>query len=283
MTTFEIYERLPFDKYRQLPGLHASSLKHALVSPLQYQHAELNDWPDNDTFRAGRAAHTAILEPNRFLAEYAQWETERADGTKRIRRGNEWDEFQAVNAGKTILTPKQYETAVELRDIVRDHPVAGPLVKGVGRNELSLRWKHPTKGVDCKGRIDRATASAIIDIKTTNDPGPNAFGRIAANLKYAMQCAFYRAGAEACGLGRLPFKIIAVGSKAPHDVVVYDVGEDILLQGLDDCERAIDLVIACREKQSWPGQAVDHALPLLLPAWAMPTDAELTMDGESIF
>lgn len=281
--SFEIYERLPFDKYRQLPGLHSTGLKHALVSPLLYQHVETFGWPDNDTFRQGRAGHTAILEPARFLSDYAQWETEHEDGTKRVRRGKAWDEFQEANAGKTILVAKQYETACTLRDIVRDHPVAGPLVKGAGQNELSLRWTHKRTGAVCKNRLDRTTPKAHVEIKLTRDPSPRMFGNIAARLFYHAQCAFYRDGAEACGLGRLPFKIVAVQSVAPYDVVVYAVGEDVLAQGQEQYERAIDIVQACRAKQQWPGMAVEHEISLMLPAWSMPGEAELTMGGESIF
>lgn len=287
MTTgnmFEVHDKLRFDDYRKLPGLHASSLKHALTSPLAYHHAETKGWPDSDAFVRGRSIHTAVLEPQRFLSEYAQWETEREDGSKRIRRGKEWDEFCAVNAGKTILTPEQYESAIALRDVVRDHPVAGPLVKRVGQSELSLRWKHERTGADCKARLDRVSAHALIDIKSTTDPSPAAFGNVAARLKYLLQCALYRDGAEACGLGRLPFKIVAVSSKAPFDVVVYDVGDDLLAEGQEQYERAIDIVLECRERQEWPGQAVDHELPLLLPMWAMSSgdDEPVTFGEEAI-
>jgi hypothetical protein len=280
---FEIYEKLPFDKYRQLPGLHSTGLKHALVSPLLYQHVETFGWPDSDTFRQGRAGHTANRAPARFLSDYAQWETQHEDGRKRPRNGGAWDEFREVNAGKTILTDKQYETACTLRDIVRDHPVAGPLVRGPGRNELTLKWTHGRTGAACKNRLDRVTPNEIVEVKLTRDPSPRAFGNTAARLFYHAQCAFYRDGGEACDLGRLPFKIVAVQSVAPYDVVVYDVGEDILGQGQEQYERAIDIVQECRKKQSWPGQATERALSLFLPAWATPGEDELTMDGESIF
>src|SRR6185503_12681261 len=145
---FEVYEKLPFEKYVQLPGVHASGLKHALVSALQYQHDELEPPPDSDTFRQGRAAHTAILEPHRLLAEYAEWQDKHEDGRTRPRNGGAWDDFQSANAGKTILKPAQYQMACVVRDVVRDHPVAGPLVRGPGRNELSLRWKHKRTNAD---------------------------------------------------------------------------------------------------------------------------------------
>lgn len=265
----EIYERLPFEKYKQLPGVHFSGLKNALKSGLQYQHAETNEREDTAAFRFGRAVHTACSEPHRFLAEYAQFETTREDGSKRIRRGKEWEEFLAANPGKTILAPDEFETVCKIRDIVRDHPVAGPLVRGPGKNELSLRWKDKRTGIDCKGRLDRITTIAIPDFKTTTDVTPAVFEAHSAKLHYFMQAAFYQDGAEACGLGRLQPKIIAIEKDAPHDVIVFNLGDDVLDYGRDEYERAIDKVIECRKSQKWPGQATEHEIEMFLPAWAM--------------
>lgn len=268
-TKAEVIERLPFEQYRQLPGMHSSSLKHALVSGLAYQHYEQNGWPDADKFRLGRAGHTGILEPQRFLSDYVQWETQHADGKKRIRSGHAWEEFKEANAGKTILTPEQFEIAVAVRDIVRDHPVAGPLVRKPGRSELTIRWRHERTGADCKARLDRVTAGEVIDIKMTADPSPRAFGNIAARLGYHVQGAFYRDAATALDGVRRQYKIIAVQSVAPHDVVVYDLGDDVLAEGQEQYERAIDVVLGCRSKQQWPGAATEHEIPLFLPAWAL--------------
>jgi hypothetical protein len=283
---FEVHEKLPFAKYRELPGLHASSLKYALDSAQDYQHAELHGWPDSETFRQGRAGHTAVFEPQRFLSDYVLWETEREDGTKRIRRGKEWDEFQALHSTKTILTPEQYRIACEVRDVVRDHPVAGPLVRRPGKSEVSLRWTHKRSGATCKARPDHVTDRAIVDLKLTADPSPRIFGNLAARLRYHLQGGMYRDGVEACGLGRLPFKIIAVrvAKNKPLDVVVYDLGDDVLGQGQEEYERAIDIVQECRKKQQWPGMAVDHELPLFLPAWAGPqlTEEPITFGGEAM-
>lgn len=281
----EVIERLPFEQYRQLPGIHSTSLKHALVSGLQYHHHETHGWPDADKFRLGRAGHTGILEPQRFLSDYVQWETQHADGKKRIRSGHAWEDFKEANAGKTILTPEQFEVAIAVRDIVRDHPVAGPLVRKPGRSELSIRWKHGRTGADCKARLDRVTADEVIDIKLTADPTARAFGNIAARLGYHVQGAFYRDAATAMDGVRRRYKIVAVQSVAPHDVVVYDLGDDVLADGQEQYERAIDVVLACREKQQWPGVATDHEIPLLLPVWATTSlaDEPLTMNGESLF
>jgi hypothetical protein len=284
-TRAEVIERLPFEKYIELPAVHSSGLREMLVSPLHYQHRQQSPRTDSDTLRAGRAGHTAILEPERFLREYVEWVDEHEDGTKRVRRGKAWDEFQAINAGKTILKPAQFKTALTLRDVVRDHPVAGPLVKGIGRNELSIHWVHERTGLKCKARIDRITSQALIDIKTTRDPTPRSFAATAARLAYTMQLALYSDGAEAAGLGAPAVKIVAVQNVEPFDVVVYDLEFDELEHGRRLYEEAMDKVVECRKSQRWPGFAETSSIPLKLPAWAMPgaDEADIVFGGDAIF
>ncbi len=288
---FEIHEKLPFAMYRLLPGYHATALKWALESPLEYQHYETHGLEDSDTLRAGRAGHTAVLEPARFLAEYVQWETIHQDGKKkgkkRVRSGNEWKEFKAdaANVGKTILTPDQYETACNIRDLVRDHPVAGPLVKGPGKNELSLRFKHGRTGADVKSRLDRiALDHAIVEIKLTHDITPRGFGNTAYRFRYHLQAALQRDAAEACGFGRLPVKIVAIraAKSKPLDLAVFDLGEDVLAQGQEEYERAIEIVQACRAKQQWPGVATEREISLILPAWSVPSSDETIDFGSEV-
>lgn len=271
----EVIERLPFVEYVKIPAVNASGLVHALDSAMQYQAKQRAPREDNDTLRAGRADHTGALEPERLLREYAQWETERVDPEtgeikKRIRRGKEWEAFQLANAGKTILTPAQFATAMRLRDAVRDDDVAGPLVKGVGKNELTIVWTHQRTGLRVKCRIDRLIhGRALIDLKFTVNPLPAAFEPVARRLHYYMRMSLYSTAVEIAGLGTPAVKIIAAQSEEPHEVVVYDLEHEELAFGRDEYERAIDVVAKCRAEQRWPGFANGKSIPLKLPGWLL--------------
>lgn len=278
---FAVHEKMPFTQYNALPGLRSSSLKHALVSGLEYQ-AKAGAIKDSDTLRMGRAGHTAVLEMERFLAEYAQFETKHPDGSKRIRSGGAWEDFKATNATKTILTPEQFADAMSMRDAVRDHPIAGPLVKGLGRNELSLVWSHGRTKETLKARLDRITRLALIDIKTSHDISPESFQRTAIKLGYFMQLSMYSDGAEACGLGSLPVKIVAVQNAAPFDVAVYDVESDALDYGRERYNQAIDTVLRCRKENKWPGFATEGTLPLGLPLWMQSKGETVSFNGVEI-
>lgn len=257
-----IVERLPFEQYVTLPEVNATSLFNILTSPLLYRWRKDNLRPDTDTFRQGRAAHTAILEPDRFLRDYALW-----DGGRRDKRIKEYATFLEVNDGKTILTVEQYDTAMRMRDAVLKHAVAAPLLAEPGRCEITLKWSHPGTGTKCKARLDKLS-SAIIDIKSTRDVSPIAFGRSAVNYGYGFQLAFYRDGVIVIE-DRVPsVKIVAVQNCAPYDVAVYDVPDSVLTRGNAKIEKALELLSECTKSNKWPGIAPDVEVPLTLPAWA---------------
>lgn len=273
-----ILERVSFDKYVDMPEAHATSLFNILTSPLLYRWRKDNGRPDSDTFRQGRAAHTAILEPDRFLRDYALW-----DGGKRDKRIEKYATFLEVNAGKSILTVDQYDTAMRMRDAVSDHPVAYPLLAEKGRSELTMKWQHPGTGTWCKGRLDRLTSN-LIDLKSSRDVEPVKFGRSAANYGYAFQLAFYRDGVIVIE-GRVPaVKIVAVQNCAPYDVAVFDVPAEVLARGNEQVERAMALLDTCTKSGKWPGVAPDAEVPLVLPAWANgdSDDVEITFGGEAM-
>lgn len=259
----EAIERVPFESYYDLPDLHATAIKDMLVSPRLYKARREKKRPDNDTLRRGRAIHTAILEPTRFLADYVLW-------TGKVRRGKKWDAFREEHAGKTILTPQQYETAQQAARAVLEHDTAGEILSDrKARRELTLRWTHVRTGLRCKARID-FLGTVLADIKSAGDPSPRRFSSSAGRYGYASQLAFYADGVAAV-LGQLPpVKIIAVQSVEPYDVVVFNVNEKVQGTGRELVEKAIDRIAECTATRAWPGIAPTGEVELELPLWAAP-------------
>jgi hypothetical protein len=285
MTAPKITERLPFDKYIRLPGVHSTALKDMLVSPRAYRSRMTREPQDRDTLRVGRAGHTFTLEPDRAMLDYAVFTAKDDDGNLRIRRGKVWDAFCEANADKTILTVPQYETAVEVRDAVRSHPVAGALLAEKGKAELTIEWTHERTGIRCVSRFDWLCGSALVDLKLTRDPSPGSFSRDAAKYGYPFQLAMYSEALRVADLGPRPVKIIAAQNVDPFDVVVFDIGEELLGHGREQFEMAMTKLAACNESRLWPGIAPNEELSLALPAWASPSlaDEPLTINGETIF
>jgi hypothetical protein len=89
----------------------------------------------------------------------------------------------------------------------------------------------------------------------------------------------YSDGYEAThGGDALPTVEIVVESQAPHDVVVYQVPDDVLDAGRDAYRDALVQVARCRERDEWHGVAGGKELVFSLPKWAVRGDDDY-LDG----
>ena len=254
--TVSTKEHVTFAEYRALPGVNWSSLKHMRKSPLHYKHALEHPKEATDAMRLGNAVHTAVFEPDKFDAEYAIWPGRRA--------GKEWETFADENAKRTILKSDQADHCHAIADAVRANPIAAALLTG-RYSEEAIQWEDGETMLQCKARIDHVSAS-IVDLKTTSDAGPFAFGRTIAQMSYHCQMAFYREGWSHRVGTMCPVYFIVVEQEPPHDVVVYELAEEALQLGWQECQKLLASVRDCRKVNQWPGR---FGLPqkIDLPAW----------------
>jgi hypothetical protein len=294
-----------FADYLAADGVNWSSLKHILRSPLHYRHAQRNPKRDTPALSAGRGAHVAILEPDRYARQYIvideeAWDARDLDRTTKEGKARAAEfyvahpEAKAMKAdaykaavmgaafpGKEIIPAATQALHLAMRDAVHGHAIASQYVRGPGANEVSHFWTDPTSGLRCKGRFDRVSdrPSALVDVKTTVDVDSRLFGSSAAKLAYHAQLAFYQAGWHATTGVMLPCVIVAVESEPPHDVALVDVDEDSLQAGREDVARAIALLVECRAKNEWPGR-YPQRVALQLPSYVFPDGdmADLGLD-----
>jgi exodeoxyribonuclease VIII len=274
-----IGKALPFDEYSKVDGINWSTLKEMRRSPLHYRYRLEHPREDTPAFARGRAGHTAVFEPRRFLLEYALFEGA-------VRRGKAWDAFKAQHTKRTILKKEEYETCLAVSDAVHANPIAAEYLKK-GKAESTITWTDTTSGLACKGRPDWISESkpAIVDLKTTSDVDPRKFASTAARLGYHCQLAFYREGLRAMGT-LYPVVIIAVEATAPHDVAVYEMDEDSLYAGWEETARMLDAVARCRRENRWPGR-FESQQTLRLPQWLWNDEddargLDLVVSGQSL-
>ena len=263
------------EQYDALPDrTNFSVLKHMARSPKAYLWALLNPSSgDSDVMLRGRAVHTRVYEPELFRSAYAVWEDRRA--------GKFWEAFEAKAhaAGQEVLTAKLHQEVIELAEAIRRDPMAAPYLTG-GKREQSLLFDQvrPQMGGlegytrPCKARLDYVRPDCIVDLKTTRNAEPRAFGAQANALLYYAQAAFYVDGlALATGTPRRPYVIIAVEAAPPYVVQVYRVPEHLIEMGRAKYWELLDRLDLCRREDSWPGYAA-APLDLELPPWVMGTD-----------
>lgn len=260
--------QMRFQDYLRTPGVNFSTLKHMRDSPRHYQHALQHPPTETTNMLLGRATHTAVFEPERFQLEYATW-----PGT---RRGNAFKSFQAEcdEQGRSVLREKEHETSLAIKDAVRGTPEIEELL-GKGRAEVSLFWRNPHTGVECKGRLDWIGKDCILDLKTTQSIEPGWFANHAWRMGYFHQAAMYQEGySVASGKGTiLRAGIIAVERDAPHGCRLFWLDEDSLELAWREYVGWLEKVLECSATGNWPGpEPVEEELSA--PAWAVAKSEE---------
>lgn len=251
---------MTFSEYQAIDAVNFSTLKAGRISALHYRHAVTKPKEDTASMALGRASHCAVFEPDRFPLDYAVFDGDR-------RQGKAWEAFCAANGGRTILKRDEYQACLAIRDAVRGHAIAGPLLAPPGEAEKVLTWTDEATGLPCKGRLDWYRPGLLCDLKTTTDISERRFAATVARMGYHGQAAFYRNGLMANGLEAPPMRLIAVEQTAPHDVAVYTLDDDALYAGEQDVAELLRMVAAGRFSGKWPGQYQDERT-LTLPAWA---------------
>ena len=251
-------------EYQALAGVNWSALKYLGKSPLHFAHHRAQGRADTASMLAGRAAHTAVLEPDRFPIDYAVW-------TGAARRGAEWEAFRDAHPGRTILKVDEYQEALAIRDAVRGHKVADRILTG-GAAERVLIWTDPDTGIACKCRIDWLRADGFADLKTTRDLTRRRFRSQAHDLGYHGQLAFYRRGCLALGLDPTVW-LVAVEGAPPHDVAAFAVDPGVIATGDEEVGRLLVLLKECERTKKWPGRYPDLET-FHLPPYAYGDDEE---------
>jgi exodeoxyribonuclease VIII len=263
--------RVPFADYLKKEAVNFSTLKYMDKSPLHYQHALRFPREDSTSLLKGRAAHTAVFEPDEFGRVYAVYKG-------KIRRGKDWDAFKAVHPEDSILKLDEYNQALAIRDAVRNHPVAGMILLG-GYAEQSIEWTDQLTGIRCKARLDWYNDIALADLKGTGSVDARWFGSLAARMKYHAQAAFYSDGLVAATGRRPPPKLIAVETNPPYDCAVFPLSDDDLFAGTETYQGWLKRVVECRESGVWPGRYPVEE-PLCLPRYVF--EDEDQEDGTSM-
>lgn len=269
--------RLPSDVYHALPGVSISRLKELQRSALHYRYRVENPKQSN-ALRLGTAAHCAVLEPERFAREFVAWARRAENGNLCPRKGQYWDAFVAENPGRTIITEDEWQLAHTIAGAVRADPLAMRYLEA-GEPEVTMQWEleaesdmHGRQTFACRGRADWLTRvdgeHYVVGLKSARDCRPFIFGSAAYKLSYHLQWAWYLDGYRTLAGVTPKMREIVVESEAPHDVVVYDIPEDVIEQGRADYEALLRHLIMCQRENEWAGVAQGHEVVLTLPTYA---------------
>lgn len=259
--------------HRDTSRISKSGLDLIAKSPLHYYEAKLNpanileddDSEESKDLILGRAFHALCLEPHLFpeLFVVAPEINRRSSAGKQL-----WNDFQSMNAGKTVLTQRQYDTVQRMKDAAFKHPVVFALMQS-GRAETTITWTDPTTGVACKCRPDWLTNNRyVLDFKSAKDASPRGFAKAAFEHRYHVQHPYYMDGLHAAGMRQYDtFLFVAVEKKPPFAVAIYALPPEAVQLGRETYIEDLKIYAGCLKSNQWPGYPTEIR-PLILPSYA---------------
>lgn len=213
-----VYDDLTNEAYHHGEGVSKSDLDLVHRSPAHYRAIKGMISLPTAAMKLGTAFHCAVLEPDRFSAEYIV----APESSKRTKAGKE--ERQALEAsGKTLLEKADMDTILAMRDSVMANEIARHLIEK-STHELSVFGE--IDGVLCKCRPDGwlRNEGIVIDLKSAMDASMKGFQRAIKQGRYYVQDAWYRAVIKAaCGESVEAFYFIACEKEPPYAMAIYQI------------------------------------------------------------
>jgi len=256
-------------EYHQWSAASNSALNHLIRSPAHMETYMKEPLAETPALLLGRAIHAAVLEPDRFKAEYGMMPA----GLKRTtKEGKEtWTELVETFGEGNVLSADDYGICIRTRKRVHAKKTAHALIAGEGDVELSMVWEDEETGVLCKARWDRHSpeiaGGAIVDLKTTRDASPRDFERAIFSYGYHRQAAMYLMGAKALKLPVRHYSIIAVEKEPPFGVAVYRITEGTVDASEDQVKALLRRYAECMESGEFPDYP-DEVRDIAVPDWA---------------
>jgi exodeoxyribonuclease VIII len=208
---------MPNEVYHAHESISNSGLSLVARSPAHFYYA-----PSNTTTRAmemGTAFHTALLEPDRYTAEYMV-----VDGCD-DRRVSAYKEAAKRYGSDKTLTETEGASVNVMSESVRMNEAAHKILTSKGHAELSAFVIDPETGLAMRCRFDWLTDDGVcIDIKKTQDCREFKFSKSLHVYRYHVQAAMYSHIYELLfGAPIQSFKLLAIEENPPCANILYDI------------------------------------------------------------
>lgn len=269
----QLCENVSFEDYvMDWNRMNASALKEMTVSPAHFIHYlheqqfEKDEEKEKQHFRFGRAAHLALLEPEKFKKSFV---AEPDFGTLKSpkNRAERQAFLDGLDEEAVALNDKEMETLTYMIQSIMNHDKARKVLS-TGIPESTVLWRDEETGVLCKARPDYLGTEDywLVDFKSARDVSPGLFANEVKKYRYDLQLAFYYDGVLAV-TGREPSGavIIAVEKTPPYDTCVYMLDDKSLEHGRQWYKWGLGIYKKCYEAGRWPGRQNNRAQILSLP------------------
>lgn len=253
--------------YHAAPGFSHSAAKR-MKTPAHYQSYLTEKREPSAAMLIGTITHALVLEPGKEIPFAVA--PDGLDG--RTKAGKDWKSEQLA-AGREVIAAEDFEAAKSAAESVLKHPACRVIFESEGMSELSVFKRFELGGSALrKARIDWTPGSgsnSLVDLKTTRDASPEAFGKELYEYGYHTGAAWYLDiwNDAAPEDRRECFVFIAVEKDPPFAVAVYNISEDAIRLGRKKNIERLQTYIECTQSGVWPSYPTEIKT-IDLPAWA---------------
>ncbi len=255
-------------EYRSHPAVSRSELWRLSESPEKFRYSKEHPEEPTPALLFGQVFHKLALEPDTYGETFVVAPV--AD--RRTKAGKaEWEQFLETSQGKAVIPAEMHDLAAAMCQSLYSVPFVVKLLSGT--RELPIFWTDELTGEECKCRLDCLNESMgrpiVVDLKSTNDAGTEAFVRDAVKYGYDLQAAMYSVGAERHTMQKPLFVFIVVEKKPPYAVNILQADEPFLARGNRLFRSFLDIYHDCKCSGNWYGYlGKDNQINTLsLPAW----------------
>lgn len=234
-------------------------------------------------FDFGNAFELALLDPKGYLNSVAvlpdqQWVDEIKtinEESKNPRNTNYYKDrvkkFHEENAGKYVISDageQSFDTIEEMLSSCLQDSTIQALVKNT-EYQLSLFWTDPETGLKLKTRPDicKRKKNVIVNLKTTTDGSPKAFGKTMVDYDYPLQACIEMMGCTESGLmDRIDnYFWLVVEKVPPFNATIYEFADSDIKVCMDSTKYHLNKIAKGREQNSFPGytQEADNEYGIL--------------------
>jgi exodeoxyribonuclease VIII len=249
--------------YDACTHLNQSAGKLLLVSPAHFR--DYLDSPRKETaaLRMGTLVHMATLEPEVFTLQLMtipedapKKPTDKQRNAKKPKPETLeaiawWDNFNEQAKGKTLVDADEQAAALKM-GLALSAELKHWGVKAMAK-ELSLTCTYD--GIALKGQLDLVSEDGwIYDLKTFEKRLSKYTVRSSVyKYGYAYQAAYYcLLFKQVFGVRAKGFRMVCVEKQSPHATGIYEIGGEMLADGMVQVAQTFETYKACTAFNSWP-------------------------------
>ena len=233
-----------------------------------------NPTPSTEAQQMGTQYHRLLLEPARFVNEYAAL-LHPLDRRKTEDKAT-WAAMVAQYGEGNILTKERFDLLQAMARAAAANPLAKNLMGAPGETEVSGVFVDHESGETVKFRLDKLIVAngrhRILDLKTTKCAHPDKFQWDAEEYGYHVQAAVYCDGyASAADVdpGLIDYYVLAQEKTRPYLPVVFKMPPEWIDCGRGLYRAQLKVAAECMRTGVWPGYADNRVVDLHLPDRAM--------------